>query len=880
MLKRVARRLRALLRGGEVERELDEELRYHLERQVEQNLAFGMGPEEARSAALRSFGGLEQSKEACRDARGVRVVEDFAQDLRYGWRTMRKSPGFTAVAVLTLGLGVGANTAVFSAINSVLLRPLPYKDPQQLVRVWEVQVGQDQALFSPAEFLDYRAQNQSFSGMAAFRPASLTLTGAGEPEQLDGSIVSADYFSLLGVQAERGRVFHPEDGRAGARPVAVISHGLWQARFGGDATLIGRSLSIGGESVTVVGVAPPGFAGDGRQVWLNPRRVVPDWVRNSDVDLLTMRHTGYLGVLARLKPGVTLEQAQADLDTIAARLQHAYPRPVGHAARLIPLHEHVVGPVRPALLMLLGAVGLVLAVACANLASLLLARATARSQEMAIRTALGASRWRIARQLLLESALLGGLAGLVGWVFAAYGVGVLARFSSQEIPRVSEIRPDAQVFAFALGLSLFTSLLAGLAPALAASKADLHAALKDGTRGATAGGRRNRVRQALVVAEVALALVVMIGAGLLASSFTRLLAVEPGFDPRHLLTLRVGLPDERYGENEDKRRFVRELNARLEAIPGMQGVGIGDDLPIAGTYSSTRLQVASRQAASPEDLLSVGLHVITPRYFDAMGVRLIKGRTFTERDDANAPSAFIINETLARRYWPGDEPLGKRIRYNSNDPWGEVVGVVEDVKYDGLHVEAGPHLYEPYYQNPWSGLAIALRSQTDQATLLSAVREHLRALDPDLPVSRVRTMDAVLAQSLTTRRLVTNLFGLFGVSALVLVAVGLYGLLAYSVTQRTREIGVRMALGARRGDVLGLVIGQGMKLALAGVALGVAASVAAARMMETLLFGVSATDPVTFMCVSLLLVGVALVACWVPARRAVRVDPVVALRYE
>ncbi|HZS07528.1 MAG TPA: ABC transporter permease [Blastocatellia bacterium] len=805
-------------------------------------------------------------------------MQTLLQDLRYGARMLAKKPGFTLIAVFTLALGIGANTAIFSVVNAVLLRPLPYKDPQRLVWVWEVQAKSNQAMFSPAEFLDYQAQNQSFSGMAAYRLMPVTLTGTGEPEQLDGLIVTANYFSLLGVPAERGRVFQPEDGRPGAPLVAVISHDFWQKRFGGDPNLIGRALVIGGEPVTVVGVMPPGFQDNSRQIWLNPRQVVPDWIRNSQVDSRTIRHTGYLRVLARLKPDVTPEHAQADLDTIAARLEQQYPRPIGHGARLVSMHEQVVGNVRPALLILLGAVGLVLAVACANVTSLMLARATARSKEIAIRTAIGAGRWRIVRQLLLESILLAAAGGAVGFLLAVWGVELLVALSPPEIPRLGEIGLDYQVLAFTLLVSVLTGLASGLAPALAASKSDLNMALKEGARNATAGA--GRLRQSLVVTEVALALVVLIGAGLLLNSFTRLLAVRPGFNPQQLLTMWIGLTDERYSRSADKKRLVSELNARLEAIPGVQGVGICDDLPIAGTDSMTRLSAEGRATSSPEELLSVGLHVINPRYFDALGARLIKGRSFTERDAAGAPSVFIINETLARRYWPNEDPLGKRIRYNPDDPWGEVVGVVEDVRHDGLHLAAGPHLYEPYQQNAWPFLAIAVRSPLDQGALLAAVRREVQALDPNLPVSGVRTMEEVMAQSLATRRLVLTLFSLFAVVALVLAAVGLYGVLAWSVTERTRELGIRIALGANRRDVLRLIVGQGMKLVLLGIVIGLVVALALNRLIEKLLFGVSATDPLTFAAIASLLTAVALAACYLPARRATKVDPMVALRYE
>jgi putative ABC transport system permease protein len=807
-------------------------------------------------------------------------MESFMQDLRFGVRMLVKNPGFTSLAVLTLALGIGANTAIFSVVNTVLLRPLPYKDAEQLVAVWEVQSKVNQAMFSPAEFLDYQAQNQSFQEMAASRLMYFTLTGQGEPEQLNGMIVSSNFFSLLGVPAERGRIFQTEDGRPGAARVAIVSHDFWQQRFGSDPNAIGKALTLSGEPVTLIGIMPPAFrdTSENTEIWLNPHNVVPDWAPNLTVDLFSIRHTAFLRVIARLKPNVTLQQAQTDLDTIAARLQQQYPRPAGHGARIISLHEQTVGNVRPTLLVLLGAVSLVLLIACANVTSLMLSRATERYKEMAIRTALGASRGRIVRQLLVESFLLAALGGVGGWLFAYWSVRLIVASALKEIPRLSEMGLDYRVFLFTLVVSVLTGLVFGLAPALAAAKPDLNSALKEGSRNVTAA--RNRLRQTLVVVEVALALVVLIGAGLLLSSFARLLAVKPGFNPQHLLTMRIGLTNQQYTKSADRKRFVRELNARLEAVPGIESVGIGDDLPIAGTDSSTNLKVQDQPARSPDDLVSVGLHVINPHYFDALGTRLIKGRFFNERDAAGAPSVFIINETLAHRFWPNEDPLGKRVRYNDADPWGEIVGVVEDVKFDGLHLASTPHLFEPYQQNAWSFLVVTIRSPLDQSSLLPTVQREVKALDPNLPVSNVRMMEDVLAQSLATRRFVLLLFTLFAGLALLLATVGIYGLLTASVAQRTRELGIRMALGATARDVGTLIVGQGLKLVLSGIVIGLVSALALQRVIRKLLFGVSPTDPLTFTVIALLLIVVALLACWIPARRATRVDPLMTLRSE
>jgi len=895
--KQIAREHLAVLRlPPKREIEIVEELALHLEATYEDALGNGLSESEAKAHTVQSYDWrlLECELNRAEHSLSMRALdplierkggvrmESLIQDVRFGVRVLLKHPGFTLIAALTLALGIGANTAIFSVVNTVLLQSLPYKDAGQLVSVWEVQNNVAQQMFAPAEFLDHQSQNHSFTDMAAYRSMYLTLTGQGEPEQLDGMIVSANLFSLLGVSAERGRIFEPEDGRAGAARVAIISHNFWQERFGGDPNVIGKTLTLSDEPVTLIGVMSPGFQdpsqSNERQVWINPRNVVPDWSPNLAVDVRSIRDTGFLRVIARLKPNVNVSQAQTDLDAIAARLQQQYPRPSGHGARVISLHEQTVGSVRPTLLILLGAVSLVLLIACANVTSLMLTRATERYREMAIRTALGASRWRIVRQLLVESLLLAGLGCVGGFLFAFWSMRLILASGRSEIPRLSQMGLDYRVFIFTLGVSVLTGLVFGLAPALAAAKPDLNSALKEGSKNTTAA--RNRLRQTLVVAEVALASVVLIGAGLLVSSFAKLLAVKPGFNQQHLLTMRIGLGNQRYIKSVERKRFVSELNARMEAVPGVDSVGIGDDLPIAGTDSSTSLKIQDRPLTSPNDLVSVGLHVISPHYFDALGTRLLKGRVFTEHDAADAPSVFIINETLARRCWPNQDPLGKRIRYNNADPWGEIVGVVEDVKFDGLHLESTPHLFEPYQQNAWSFLVVTIRSPLDKGTLLAAVRREVKALDPNLPISNVRMMEEVIAQSLATRRFVLLLFGLFAGLALLLATIGIYGVLTASVSQRTRELGVRIALGATTRDVRRLIVGQGLKLVLSGLVVGVVSALALKRVIGKLLFGVSPTDPMTFLAIAVLMIAVALLACWIPARRATKVDPLLALRSE
>jgi putative ABC transport system permease protein len=871
-----------------------EEIAQHLEDRYQDLLLGGATPGEAerRLRAELSEGALLQ-RELRRVERQIpqdpivmgnnrrgNMIANFWQDLRYGARMLLKRPGVTLTAVLTLGLGIGANTAIFSVVDTVVLRPLPYREPRQLVRVWGIQSKRDRSVFSPGEFLDYQSQSRSFTEMAAYNPMSLTLTGGGEPEALNGLIVSANYFSTLGAQVARGRAFQAEDGRVGAQRVAVLSHSFWRRRFGANPNAIGNVMTINGESCVVVGVMPPGFQEDAFQVWLNPRQVVPDWIFNSHDDLLSMRHTGYLNAIARLKPNVTVPQAQSDLDGVAARLQQQNAGAAGRGASVQSLQEQEVGNVRPTLLLLLGAVLLILLIACANVAGLLLAQATGRHKEIAVRAALGASRPRIARQLLIESVLLAALGGAGGWLLSIWVVRLIVRSSLAEIPRLSQVGLDYRVLLFTLGVTLATGVAFGLAPALSASTPDLNSALKQGSRNATTGSGRNRLRQGLVVAEVALALVVLIGAGLLLNSFARLIAVKPGFDPRNLYTMKVSLSDGRYSKNSEKKRFVRELNERLDATPGVTGVAICDDLPIAGTNSTTSVKEKDRVFAAGAAALPVGLHVINPRYFDGLGTRLVKGRVFDARDAAGAPSVFIVNESMARRLWPGEEPLGKHIRYNSSDPWGTVVGVVEDVKYDGLNLESGLHLFEPYQQNAWPGLTVAVRSPMEPSALLAAVQRAVHSIDPNMPISKLGTMDEVMAQSLATRRLALILFGSFACLALLLAAVGVYGVLAASVSQRTQEMGVRIAVGAKARDIFQLIVGQGMKLVMTGILIGLAGAFALNRVIKTLLFGVSATDPLTYAAIALLLTAVALLACWIPARRATKVDPLTALRWE
>ena len=807
------------------------------------------------------------------------------QDLHYAVRVLFKSRGFTAVALLTLALGIGVNSAIFSVVNAIVLRPLPYSNSHELMVVWGNlhKTGLEEIEISALELRDFQQQTQAFDQISAYFTLGVNLTGIDQPERLRGAAISANLFPTLGVQAHLGRNFVAEEDQPGSDNRVILSHALWQRRFGGDPNTVNKTITLDGRAMTIVGVMPADFHFPNKDVeaWI-PLALTPDLLEEDN------RGSHFLNVIARLKPNVTQAQAQADIDTVTARLstEHASSYPSGFSTTVRSMHEDLVGNLRQGMLILLGAVGLVLLIACANVAHLRLASATSRYREFAIRAALGASRVRVVRQFLTESVLLSLLGGAAGLILAVWVVRALVFLMPKDTPRLEEIRLDYRVVLFTLGTSLLTGLVFGLAPAFQAAKTNLNDVLKESGRGASDTSQRLRLRNLLVVSEFALSLVLLIGAGLMIKSLVRLQDVKPGFDSSNLLTMRIALPPAKYENFNQSRAFFEQLFDRLEARPEVKAVGGINLLPFGGGGGDRTFTIEDQPTPKGQPRPDEQIRFVTAGYFNAMSIPLLSGRDFTRRDLPDTQQVAIVNSAFARKFWPNGAAIGKRISFSTDNPkWYEIVGVVGNVKHRGLDLQDHPELYIPALQPLFApgnvpALYLAVRTVNDPMLVAGVVRNEVAAIDQDQPVASLMTMDQRLSDSIAPRRFNMFLFGLFAALALVLAAIGIYGIMAFSVAQRTHEIGVRMALGANAGDVLRLVLSSGFRLALIGIVVGLVAAFAITRLLSTLLYDVSTTDPTIFLIDALLLAGAALLACYIPARRATKVDPMIALRYE
>jgi putative ABC transport system permease protein len=890
MLGKLRTRLHALLRKSEVERELDEELRYHIEQQAEQNVRLGMSPEEARRAALKSFGGMEQAKERSRDARGVRWLEELWQDWRYGARMLARNPSFTLIAVITLALGIGVNTVIFSVVNAVLLRPLPYRDPDRLMVIRETKLPEnDDSQVSPGNFLTWQKQSAMFAPLEAITVKDFNLVSADNPERVRGMLATHGFLPMLGMRPLIGRDFLPEEDRPGHDRVVILGNWLWQRRFGGDPNILGLAITLDDQSYTVIGVMPPnsGLRFRDTDVW-TPLAITAEQAQQHG--------SRYLMACGRLKQGVTLEEARLEMSLIANNLAKQYPDSnAGWNVKVFSLLDYAAEWAKPRLILMLGAVAFVLLIACANVANLLMARAAARRREFAIRAALGAGRWRIVRQLLTESLLLSLAGGIAGAAVASWGVKLLLATSvmNEFKLRVLDVSLDGRMLVFNLAVVLLTGCVVGIVPALQASKPNLNETLNEGGRGSTGGRRQQLTRDTLVAIEVAMSLVLLVGAGLMIRSFIGLRLVDPGFNPRNVRTISFSLPKEKYPQKERQAAFYAQLIEKVASLPGVQVAGAACAVPFSEghwgdfevgfkiTNQSFKIEGRAPYQAGhepPSDYSSV-----SPDYFKAIGIPLLRGRYFTERDTKGASRVAIINNTMAKKFFPDEDPIGKRIHLtggltSGGEVYREIVGVVGDVKYYVLNQETPAQIYEPYLQQPFPFMTLVLRADGDPAGLNEAIRAEILKLDREQPVVSINMLDRLVSASTAEQQSLGLLFGTFAAVAVGLAAVGLYGVMSYAVTRRTQEIGVRMALGARRLDVLVLILRHGARLTLCGVAVGLLTAWAVTRLLASELYGVGATDPLTFIGVPLLLIGVALLACYIPARRATKVDPLVALR--
>ncbi|HEV2498393.1 MAG TPA: ABC transporter permease [Terriglobia bacterium] len=881
MLSELSRRLVTLFHRGQFDADLDEEMRLHQELREQEQVERGVSSEEARYAAQRRFGNRLVLREESGEMWGWNWLETFLQDVRYGVRQLRRNPGFTAVAVITLALGIGANTAIFSMVNAVLLQPLPYKDSQRLVRLEVMALGSASPypVLSGPDFVDYQKENHVFEEMAAGFLANKALTGGSEPMQIGGFEVSPQIFHLLGISPLIGRSFTQSETQPGQNRVVILSYGLWQRAFGGDRAIVGKTIILDDEPYDVVGVMPQSLRfpdlwwGTKAEFWIPLNLQQPAWRR--------LRGDHWLWVLARMKKGVTLAQAQAEMAMVSQNLQREYPREdTGVNVSVIGLRSEQTKQVKPALLVLFAAVGFLLLVACVNIASLLLGKAITRNREMAVRMAVGSGSGRLVRQLLTESVLLfllGGLAGLaVGWAVLQI---LLYTAPEGYIPSIIHVHLSGWVLAFTFGLAFLTGLLAGLVPSIQSSKANPQWALKEGGRTATIA--HSGLRNVLTLAEIALALIVLIGAGLAVKSLSWLMGVQPGFDYHSVLKASLALPQARYKSDQQVTAFYERLLNKLRALPGVESASATEYLPLQGNPSGA-VYVEGKPLPKVAGLgPQVAWCHVMPDYFRTMHIALLQGRDFNLEDGPNSPRVAIINETMAHLFWPKENPIGKRFARDNRKPnWTTVVGVVGDVKESGLAEAALPEMYFPETQYPTLWMDIVLRTSPLPLSQSKVLRQAVHGLDPQLPVYSVDTLSQIVSRSSQQQQFEALLLGLFAAAVLALAVIGIYGVISYSVAQRTHEFGVRIALGAQKGDVLRIVVGQGFKLALAGIAIGIVGALGLTRFLTSLLYGVKPTDPLTFVAISLILIAVALLACYIPARRAANVDPMVALRHE
>jgi putative ABC transport system permease protein len=876
--KRIVSLFRNLTRRRNVEQDLADEVGSYVELAIQRKVTRGLSETEARRTTLIEFGGVEQVKEQVREARLGYWIETCAKDLRFGFRSLWKSPGFAIAALIALALGIGANTAIFSVVNAALLRPLPYRNPERIVTIEKSARAKGLPGIPSAQYLAWRTQAGIFEQLAAFSNDNFNLTGGGEPERISCALVTANLFSLFAVEPIHGRTFLAGEDAPGANPVVVVSQGFWQRRCGSDPSLVGRTMTLNGKPRTIVGIMPEQFRfPGGYEIWM-PLVLNPAEETNARMTLVQ--------VVGRLQPNISPERAQSDLELIGKRLVESGTEGAATMFVVTPLHEQLVGSFRPKLFILFGAVGLVLLIACANVGNLLLARMALREKEMAIRAAVGASRSQLVRQLLTESAVLGLLGGALG-VLLSYGligplVSLVPERIASSIQGVHEIGPDLGALTFTLGISCLTVVMFGLAPAVQGSKPHLNESLKDG-RGSQNQIGRGTLRDTFVVGEIALTLILLVGAGLLIKSFDRLSRIEPGFTPSGVLSARVELPRSRYGELNVARNFYQRLIERVSALPGVSAVGLTNHRPLDGFSVLGIFEVEGAPPTNPKQRRPIPIGVVSADYFRALGIPLLAGELFTGNETASSRQVVLVNQSFARNFFGGAaNAIGKRtsVGCTKDELCSTIIGVVGDIRQEGLIAEPVPEIYAPFTQSLVGSMTLMVRANTDPAALVAPIRNQVLALDPEQPISEVRTLGEYLAQASAQSRSLMLLLVRLAAAALALAAVGIYGVVSYSVAQRTREFGIRMALGAHRRDVFGLVIGQGFKLATSGIAVGLAGAFALTRLMTSLLYDVSAVDPWTFGLVTVFLAGISLLACYLPARRAVNVSPMDALRYE